>query len=352
MTISSTQPGEHLGTELPGDGSPGGGPVTGSRIIEIAEAETGERIDRLIARRLPALSRSRVKALIEAGRLSVEGATINEPSTRVKACQSYLLSVPEPTQALPEAQALPLEILHEDAALLVLDKPAGLVVHPAPGNPDHTLVNALLAHCGGDFAGIGGVRRPGIVHRLDKDTSGLMVVAKTEAAHHALTAQFAARAIDRRYRALVWGRLLPPAGGDWGEIAGNIGRSPRNRKKMAVLPRDGKPAVTRYKLERLLAGGTVSMITCRLLTGRTHQIRVHLASRGHPLLGDPLYGRARPAAQSALAARARQAVDGFRRQALHAERLGFAHPDDGRQMVFESAPPADLLGLIAGLESS
>lgn len=327
---------------------------TGARSIEVADCDVGERVDRLIARRLPSLSRSRAKSLIEAGALTAGGATIDEPSTRVKAGQCYLLTIPEARPAEPEAQARPLEILHEDAALLVLDKPAGLVVHPAPGNPDRTLVNALLAHCGAEFAGIGGVRRPGIVHRLDKDTSGLMVVAKTEAAHRSLTVQFAERTIERRYRALVWGRLLPPAGeadGAWGEISGNIGRSSRNRKKMAVVRNAGKPAVTRYRLERLFAGGAVSMVTCRLLTGRTHQIRVHLSGRGHPLIGDPLYGRSRPAALASLPESVRGAIEAFKRQALHAELLGFVHPDDGRRLLFESSVPKDMEHLIRSLES-
>ncbi|MEX2631072.1 MAG: RluA family pseudouridine synthase [Tistlia sp.] len=352
--------GAAIGDSAPADAAP----LTGPHSFEIAAPEAGERVDRLIARRLPSLSRSRVKGLIEAGALSAAGATIDEPSTRVKAGQRYLLTVPEATAALPEAQARELAILYEDEALLVLDKPAGLVVHPAPGNPDQTLVNALLAHCGDSFAGIGGVRRPGIVHRLDKDTSGLMVVAKTDAAHRSLTVQFAERSIERRYRALVWGRLLPPApatkapaargearGEAWGEITGNIGRSPRNRKKMAVLQSGGKAAVTRYKLERLLMGGAVSMITCRLLTGRTHQIRVHLASRGHPLLGDPLYGRSKPAALAGLPGAARTKVEGFARQALHAERLGFDHPLDGRKLAFESPPPPDMAQLIESLDS-
>lgn len=332
---------------------------TGPQLVEVAEAEAGERVDRLIARHLPALSRSRVKALIEAGALvetrsgagpGEAGATIDEPSTRVKAGQRFRLTVPAAAPARPEAQARALDILYEDDWLLVLDKPAGLVVHPAPGNPDRTLVNALLAHCGEDFQGIGGERRPGIVHRLDKDTSGLMVVAKTEAAHQALSLQFAERTIERRYRALAWGRLLPPGGAEWGEIVGNIGRSPRNRKKMAVLASGGKTAVTRYRLERLLAGGAVSMVICRLLTGRTHQIRVHLAGRGHPLLGDPLYGRPRPAALAGLPEPARSAAEGFGRQALHAESLGFEHPADRRRLLFEAPPPSDMIGLIGNLE--
>src|SRR5690606_30253791 len=349
MTISSTQPGEHLGTELPGDGSPGGGPVTGSRIIEVAEAETGERIDRLIARRLPALSRSRVKALIEAGHLSVEGATINEPSTRVKACQSYLLSVPEPTQALPEAQALPLEILHEDAALLVLDKPAGLVVHPAPGNPAGTLVNALLAHAGAELTGIGGEMRPGIVHRPDKDTSGVMVVAKSERARQALTVAFASRRedLERAYLALVWGLPAPPAG----TIEAPIGRHPVDRKRMAVVPEGrGKPALTRYVTERTF-GTACALLRCRLATGRTHQIRVHLSHRGHPLVGDPLYCRRVPSAARTLPEPLRAALLGFPRQALHAATLGFRHPVTGAALRFESALPADMAELLRRLSA-
>ncbi len=364
-TLSGRSPVDDPAATGPGASAASGlsRPLTegGEAVVEVAEGEAGERVDRWLAGRLPALSRSRLKSLIEAGALSTGGATIDEPSTRVKAGQRFRLAVPEAVPAVPEAQAAELTILHEDAELLVLDKPAGLVVHPAPGNPDRTLVNALLAHCGEAFAGIGGVRRPGIVHRLDKDTSGLMVVAKTERAHLALTRQFAERSIERQYLALAWGRPAvpaaragregegPPAG--WGEIAGNIGRSPRNRKKMAVLASGGKPAVTRYRVEALYAGGAVSRLACRLLTGRTHQIRVHLASRGHPLLGDPLYGRARPAARMALPPAAQAAVEGFARQALHAGRLGFSHPADGRWLGFDAPPPADLADLMARLES-
>jgi 23S rRNA pseudouridine1911/1915/1917 synthase len=223
-----------------------------------------------------------------------------------------------------------LVIPYEDAHLLVIDKPAGLVVHPAPGNPDRTLVNALLAHCGDTLAGIGGVKRPGIVHRLDKDTSGLMVVAKTDLAHRALTADFAARRIERAYRAVVWG--MPPAGG---EIEGAIGRDPRDRKKMAVRERGGKAALTRFA--RLEAFGTeAALLECRLATGRTHQIRVHLAALGFPLIGDPVYGR-------------RRAPKIFARQALHAGLLGFTHPATGETLRFTSDLPADMKALLAAL---
>jgi 23S rRNA pseudouridine1911/1915/1917 synthase len=240
---------------------------------------------------------------------------------------------------------LALDIRFEDAHLIVIDKPPGLVVHPAPGNPDGTLVNALLAHCGSSLAGIGGVRRPGIVHRLDKDTSGLMVVAKTDLAYQALSRDFAARRIDRAYAGFVWGVPHPPEG----EIAGNIGRSAANRKKMAVLGAGGgRPALTHYRVERRFKTAA-ALVECRLATGRTHQIRVHLAHIGYPLIGDPVYGgrTGRAIARSgASGARAAQ----FRRQALHARRLGFVHPAQGRAMVFDSALPPDLHELFIVLE--
>jgi 23S rRNA pseudouridine1911/1915/1917 synthase len=240
---------------------------------------------------------------------------------------------------------MPLAIRFEDAHLIVIDKPAGMVVHPAPGNPDGTLVNALIAHCGAGLSGIGGVRRPGIVHRLDKDTSGLMVVAKTEAAHHALSRDFAVRRIDRAYAAIVWGVPAPPAG----EIAGNIGRSTTNRKKMTVVGEGrGKMAVTRYRVERSFHS-QAALVECRLATGRTHQIRVHLAHRGHPLIGDRLYGT-RAGRAIARSASLGVRIAAFPRQALHARLLGFTHPADRERLVFESPLPADLCELAANLE--
>ncbi|MFQ5467902.1 MAG: RluA family pseudouridine synthase, partial [Kiloniellaceae bacterium] len=214
--------------------------------IDAGPEEAGQRLDRVLAARLAGLSRSRLKGLIEQGHVTRGGATIMEPAYRVKQGQSFAIFVPETVSAAPEAQAIPLDIVYEDAHLIVLNKPAGLVVHPAPGNPDRTLVNALLAHCGDELAGIGGVCRPGIVHRLDKETSGLMVAAKTEPAHRSLAEAFAARNIERAYTAVVWGVPSPPAG----EIEGNIGRNPRNRKKMAVVRRGGRPARTRYRVLR------------------------------------------------------------------------------------------------------
>jgi 23S rRNA pseudouridine1911/1915/1917 synthase len=318
--------------------------------VAVREAEAGTRLDRLLAARLPELSRSRLKNLILAGRLSAGGETIDEPSYRVKPGQHLVLLVPAATPARPQAQAMPLDILYEDDALIVIDKPAGLVVHPAPGNPDRTLVNALLAHCGEALTGIGGERRPGIVHRLDKGTSGVMVAAKTQAAHAGLVASFAAREIERAYLAVVWGLPEPRAG----EIAGNIGRSPRNRKKMAVLPRGGRPARTRYRVLKALpcggADGLVSLVECRLLSGRTHQIRVHMTAKGHPLLGDPLYGRAGANRAKRLPEAAQAALEALDRQALHARILGFRHPVSAEDLHFESEIPLDIKRLIDSLE--
>jgi 23S rRNA pseudouridine1911/1915/1917 synthase len=309
-------------------------------------ADAGGRVDRLLAARLPTLSRSRLKALIEQGCLTSAGATIVEPSYRVKPGQTFAIIVPEPAPARPAAQAIALDIVYEDPDLVVLDKPAGLVVHPAPGNPDRTLVNALLAHCGDSLTGIGGERRPGIVHRLDKDTSGLMVAAKTSTAYEGLARQFAAREIERTYLAVVWGVPDPKTG----EVSGNIGRSPRNRKKMAVLRRGGKPARTLYRVVRPLAGGAASLVECKLMSGRTHQIRVHMAHLGHPLLGDPLYGRTGEARLRSLPPAARDALKALGRQALHAKTLGFRHPVAGDALKFDSVLPQDIKGLIASLE--
>ncbi|HTS90777.1 MAG TPA: RluA family pseudouridine synthase [Stellaceae bacterium] len=310
----------------------------------VEEAEAGERLDRVLARRFGDLSRTRLKQLVVEGRVSVDGATITNPSLRVKPGQRCEVSLPPPVDAAPQAQSIPLDIRYEDEALLVLDKPAGLVVHPAPGNPDSTLVNALLAHCGESLAGIGGVRRPGIVHRLDKDTSGLMVVAKTERAHAALSADFAARRIERAYLAVVWGVPQPREG----EIEGAIGRNPRNRKTMAVVSRGGKPAVTRYRVLRIFKDAA-ALAECRLATGRTHQIRVHLAAKGNPLIGDPVYGRSR-GRKRALPEPVRIALDAFPRQALHAATLGFEHPLNRKWLAFQSELPQDIKALISILE--
>lgn len=314
--------------------------------LRVEPEARGERLDRFLAAALPELSRSRLKHLIEAGRVTVGGATIAEPSYRVKPRQTIELSVPPAAEAgRPEAESHALAIVYEDADLIVVDKPAGMAVHPAPGTPSGTLVNALIAHCGASLSGIGGVRRPGIVHRLDKDTSGLIVAAKHDAAHAGLARQFATRSLSRTYLALVWGTPSPPRG----EIAGAIGRSPKDRKKMAVLKSGGRAALTRYRVLRQLLGGRLALLECTLATGRTHQIRVHLTHIGHPLVGDQTYGRRR--APRDLPPGAAAALDGFKRQALHAHRLSLVHPMSGERLSFEASLPKDYKELINVLES-
>jgi 23S rRNA pseudouridine1911/1915/1917 synthase len=314
--------------------------------VTCVAGDAGERLDRVLAAHLGDLSRNRLKHLILEGSVTRNGATISDPDMRVKPGQTYHVAIPEAVIDHPMAQAMALDIRYEDDHLLVIDKPAGLVVHPAPGNPDRTLVNALLAHCGDSLAGIGGVKRPGIVHRLDKDTSGLMVVAKSEPAHARLAADFAARRIARAYQGIVWGVPLPPSG----EIAGNIGRSPVNRKKMAVVARGGRPALTHYRVLREFHG-IAAAIECRLSTGRTHQIRVHMSERGHPLIGDPLYGSARTGRRrNLLPERARGPVIAFPRQALHAKTLGFVHPINQEFLEFSSELPSDIKLLLDTLE--
>jgi 23S rRNA pseudouridine1911/1915/1917 synthase len=326
----------------------------------VAEADQGERLDKLLAGGLDGLSRSRVRSLIDQGRVSSLGRTITDASMRVKPGQTFDVVVPEPEPAEPEPQDIPLTITYEDEDLLVIDKAAGMVVHPAAGNADGTLVNALLWHCGDRLSGIGGVRRPGIVHRLDKDTSGLMVIAKNDLAHAGLAAQFADRSLSRTYQAVVFGVPSPTRG----EIKGNIGRSSADRKKMAIVS-GGKPALTRYRV--LKAFGTVaSLVECTLATGRTHQIRVHMTHVGHPLVGDPVYGSRRSggpahrgstgnsvgnAKQRVATEQVRDTLVGFQRQALHAVALRFNHPRDARQMRFESDLPLDIHALISSLES-
>ena len=309
--------------------------------------QAGQRTDRFLADAIGSLSRSRVKALMQDSAVRRDGAVLRDPADPVRAGAGYTVLPPPPAPARPASQAIPFSILHEDADLIVLDKPAGLVVHPAPGNEDGTLVNALLAHCGDGLPGIGGERRPGIVHRLDKDTSGLMVVAKTEQALAALSAIFAARDLDRAYVALVWGLPSPAAG----EIEGAIGRDPRDRKRMAVVARGGKAALTRYRTLRAW-GVAAALLECQLATGRTHQIRVHLAATGHPVVGDPTYLRRTPGAARTAPDAARRALLDFPRQALHATRLGFRHPRTGAELLFERPPPGDFQALVAALDAA
>ncbi len=296
----------------------------------------GERLDKALAA-ASNLSRERVKALIAEGRVSLDGRPVTQASTKALEGARFRIEVPPavPTEAV--AQDIPLIVVYEDEHLIVVDKPAGMVVHPAAGNPDRTLVNALLHHCRGELSGIGGVVRPGIVHRIDKDTSGLLVVAKSDAAHEGLARQFAAHSLERTYLAVCNGHPRPPSG----TISGWVGRSDANRKKMAVLPKDssrGKRAVTHYKVLRKL--DACSLVECRLETGRTHQVRVHLSSIGHALVGDPLYARPNSQLREVLKRL------NFHRQALHAAVLGFVHPITGDQLRFSSDLPPDMEELI------
>ncbi len=293
------------------------------------------RLDRALALSVPTVSRERLKALISAGHVRAGVTLSRDPAMKVMADVAFDIDIPLPTAMSNEAQDIALEIVFEDDHLLIVDKPAGLVVHPAAGNLDGTLVNALLHHCAGRLSGIGGVARPGIVHRIDKDTSGLLVVAKTDPAHEGLSAQFAKHSIDRRYIAMVAGRPQST-----GIIDAPLARSPHDRKKIAIQPR-GKRAVTHYTLIEPLRHG--AMVECRLETGRTHQIRVHMASVGHPLIGDPVYGRNRPEHRDVL-----RQLD-FKRQALHAAHLGFIHPVTSAAMAFESKLPHDLQALFSAL---
>ncbi len=311
--------------------------------VLVPEDKAGARLDRFLADSLPDFSRTRLKGLIEDGHVDlVAGGPLTDPAARVRAGQTIVVRVPPPRNALPLPQAMDLAIAYEDEHLIVVDKPAGLVVHPAPGHADGTLVNALLAHCAGSLSGIGGVSRPGIVHRLDKDTSGLLVVAKTDLAHAGLAAQFADHTIERLYQAVIWGR--PPRSA--ATITGNIGRDRRNRKKMAVVRRGGKTAETAYRVLGAV-GPLASLAECRLATGRTHQIRVHLSHLGHPVVGDPLYGGGVRRAGATAAA----AVQSLGRQALHARILGFIHPSSHASLRFESDIPFDISALIDSLDS-
>jgi 23S rRNA pseudouridine1911/1915/1917 synthase len=307
----------------------------GEEVIE-GVLEDGQRLDKALAE-ASGLSRERVKALLAEGRVSLDGKPAVQPSAKAPEGARFRIDVPQATPARAAAQDIPLVVVFEDEHLIVVDKPAGMVVHPAAGNPDGTLVNALLHHCRGRLSGIGGVARPGIVHRIDKDTSGLLVVAKSDAAHEGLARQFAAHDLERAYLAVCNGHPAPLAG----TISGRIGRSDANRKKMAVLPNNssrGKHAVTRYKVLEALAG--CALVECRLETGRTHQVRVHLSSIGHALLGDPLYGRPNPQVREILRRL------NFDRQALHAAILGFLHPVTGDKLRFTSDLPPDMKELI------
>lgn len=302
----------------------------------IAAAADGWRLDRALADAVPTMSRERLKTLIAAGAVSQAGQPWRDSSKKASAGQTFAIAVPPPTPLHNEAQDIPLVIAYEDEHLIVVDKQAGLVVHPAAGNFDGTLVNALLHHCAGNLSGIGGVARPGIVHRIDKDTSGLMIAAKSDRAHEGLAKQFHDHSIDRRYRAVVGGIPRPSSG----TIDAPLARSPQNRKKIAIV-QGGKRAVTHFTTLQPLRDA--ALVECRLETGRTHQVRVHMASIGHALLGDPVYGRNRPGQKTLLE------TLGFRRQALHAAYLGFIHPINSNALAFESRMPADMQELFSEL---
>jgi 23S rRNA pseudouridine1911/1915/1917 synthase len=304
--------------------------------------DAGHRLDKFLASRWPELSRARLQDLIEAGEVRRDDAVITEGSSRVKPGQNYALRLPEPRPALPQPEARPLDVVFEDEHLLVLDKPAGLVVHPAPGHARGTLVNALLAHCADSLSGIGGVLRPGIVHRLDKDVSGLLVVAKHDRAHVGLAAQFSVHRIERGYHAIVWGVPPHPSG----SVDRPSGRHPKDRKRMAVVE-GGKRALTHYRLREAF-GTLAARLDVALATGRTHQIRVHLAALGLGIIGDPVY---RPHRRPRIGAALQDHLAGFERIALHAYRLGFTHPVTGEWRSFERPPPPSLDRLGAHLRA-
>jgi 23S rRNA pseudouridine1911/1915/1917 synthase len=315
--------------------------VGGHRVIsvELKPSHSGWRLDRALADAVPTLSRERLKSLIRSGAVQSEASiAVRDPALKVRGQEAYRLTIPEPTPAHNEPQDIPLRVVFEDEHLLVVDKPAGLVVHPAAGNPDGTLVNALLHHCGGSLSGIGGVARPGIVHRIDKDTSGLLVVAKTDVAHEGLAKQFAAHNIDRRYLAIV--ADLPKTAE--GIVDAPLARSSTNRKKISIVEGSrGKRAVTHWRRLQILRDA--ALVECRLETGRTHQVRVHMASLGHPLLGDPVYGRSGKGSRELLKRL------NFHRQALHAAELGFIHPVSKHRLSFASGMPADMQELFTAL---
>jgi 23S rRNA pseudouridine1911/1915/1917 synthase len=316
-----------------------------SEKVVIAAAEAGERLDRVLAARIAGLSRSRLKALILAGEVTIGAGTVSDPGHRVNAGDAVVVRLPEPEAAAPQGEAIPLKVVYEDAELIVIDKPRGLVVHPAAGHWTGTLVNALIAHCGESLSGVGGVKRPGIVHRLDKDTTGLMVVAKTDHAHASLAAQFADHGrtgpLRRGYLAFVWGAPDRPKG----TIDKPLGRHPRARDKMTIRL-DGRAAITHWEVLERYPGheglAVASLLACRLETGRTHQIRVHLASAGHPLLGDALYGAGFRTKSALLSVAGQEVLSALGRQALHAYLLAFEHPSERRRLEFRSELPGDL----------
>jgi len=313
----------------------------------VSAEDDGKRLDVVLASLLDGHSRSRCQALIRTGALLIDGATISEPKYRVKQDQQLCFNEPDPSDAEPVPQDIPLTVLFEDDAIIVIDKPAGMVVHPAPSVEKDTLVNALLFHCGDSLKGIGGVKRPGIVHRLDKETSGVMIAAKTDEAHQSLSAQFADHGkngpLRRTYNAFVWGVPDP----EKGTVDAMIGRSTQNRTKQAIVEKNGRTAVTHYKTLKAYGGNTwtVSKIACQLETGRTHQIRVHMAHIGNALLGDPSYGIGFESRERNMPMLVQKSLKSLARQALHAVDLTIAHPVTGEKMHFSSQLPTDMADL-------
>jgi 23S rRNA pseudouridine1911/1915/1917 synthase len=333
-------------------------PASGLRAYEVSEEEGGSRLDRFLALQADAageaLSRTRIRALIEEGKVALDGAKIDDAGRKVRAGQTVSIEVPEAAPAEPVGEDIPLVVPYEDEHLIVVDKPAGLVVHPAAGHESGTLVNALIAHCGASLSGVGGVKRPGIVHRLDKDTSGLLVVAKTDAAHQGLAALFADHGrtlpLIREYRALVWGVPARMRG----TVDAPIGRHGTHRERQAIVRGErGREAVTHWEVQETFVGRegepVATLIACQLETGRTHQIRVHMAHIGHPVMGDPLYATGFRTKSARLEDEARVALEALGRQALHAARLGFEHPATGEELEFESDLPADMQRLLDAL---
>lgn len=319
------------------------------QVFEVSEEAAGARLDKFLSEQVADLSRARLQALLKDGAVTRGGDAVSQASYKVQAGEVYELIVPPPVEWYPQAQDIPLEVIYEDDDILVLNKSVGLIVHPGAGNPDGTLVNALLHHCGDSLSGIGGVLRPGIVHRLDKDTSGVMVVAKNDFAHQALSEQLQDRSMYRQYEALVLGVPVPPLG----RIAQPLGRHPQHRQKMAIVRRGGREAYTNYKTEQSYRN-VFSLVRCTLETGRTHQIRVHMESIKSPIVGDPLYGP-QPTAVLGACRRADyapeigEALVSFPRQALHARFLHFIHPRTGEECAFEAPLPDDMLGLLGVL---
>ncbi len=311
--------------------------------VTIPEILAGSRLDNALSILIDDnFSRARLQKLIMSGECVRDKQVIIKPSIKVKEEEEYSITIPPAIEAEPKAQDIPLDIIYEDEDIIVLNKPVGLVVHPAVGHADGTLVNALLAHCAGELSGIGGVKRPGIVHRLDKDTSGLMVVAKNDFAHKHLSEQLSSRTLTRKYQAIIWKVLSPMSG----VIEGNIGRSSSNRKKMAVLRNGGKEAITEYETEQIISQGVASLVKCKLRTGRTHQIRVHLSNMGHWLVGDTLY---RPNSFKTLRRGKPEIFDilhKFPRQALHAEGLSLIHPRSEEELSWTAPLPDDFKELL------